>query len=170
MAGPCRAVLFDWRGTLFHNEDDAEWIRASAASTVRALTTDEVKACVAMLSAAAEHPEVVAARQTTDCSAELHRAAVLLELRLAGFDDALAEAICDRDGDLSATVPYPDAHAVLERLKTRGVRIGIVNDIHYPLRPHFEHYGLAPFVDSYILSFEHGVQKPDPGLFQITLE
>ena len=83
MAGPCRAVLFDWRGTLFHNEDDAEWIRASAASTVRALTTDEVKACVAMLSAAAEHPEVVAARQTADCSAELHRAAVLLELRLA---------------------------------------------------------------------------------------
>jgi phosphoglycolate phosphatase-like HAD superfamily hydrolase len=133
MAGPFRGVLFDWRGTLFHDEDDAE-CSASAASTGRALTTDEVKACVSMLSAAAEHPEVVAARQTGDCSAELHRAAVLLELRLAGFDDALAEAICDRDGDLSATVPYPDAGAVLERLKTRGVPIGIVSDIHYPLR------------------------------------
>ena len=67
-------------------------------------------------------------------------------------------------------MPYPDARAVLERLKTRGVRIGIVSDIHYPLRPDFEHYGLASFVDSYTLSFEHGVQKPDPGLFQITLE
>jgi len=58
---------------------------------------------------------------------------------------------------------------VLERLKKRGVRIGIVSDFHYPLRPHFEHDGLASFVDSYTLSFEH-MQKPDPGLFQITLE
>jgi hypothetical protein len=31
MAGPFRAVLFDWRGTLFHDEDDAEWIRAKAS-------------------------------------------------------------------------------------------------------------------------------------------
>src|SRR5438067_11531524 len=141
---------------------------ASAASTGRALTTDEVKACVAMLSAAAEHPEVVAARQTADCSAELHRAAVLLELRLAGFDDTLAEAICDR-ALTSARRCRLQMRAVLERLKTRGVRIGIVSDIHYPLRPHLEHYGLASFVDRYTLSFEHGVQKPDPGLFQITL-
>ena len=49
-----------------------------------------MNARVEMLGAAAEHPQVVLARQTADCSAELHRAAVLLELRLAGFDDALA--------------------------------------------------------------------------------
>jgi putative hydrolase of the HAD superfamily len=169
-SGPFRAVLFDWRGTLFHDEDDAQWIGASAAPIGRALPADDVNALVAMLGAAGEHPDVVAARPDADCSAELHRAAVLLELRLAGFDDALAEAICDRDGDLSATVPYPDAGAVLERLKTRGVRIGIVSDVHYSLRPHFEHHGLASFVDSYTLSFEHGVQKPDRRLFQIALE
>jgi len=50
------------------------------------------------------------------------------------------------------------------------VRVGIVSDIHYPLRPHFDHYGLGTFVDSYTLSFEHGVQKPHPHLFQIALE
>lgn len=116
------------------------------------------------------HPQVVAARQTADCSAELHRAAVLLELRLAGFDDALATAICDRDGDLSATVPYSDTPAVLERLKSCGLRAGVMSDIHYALRPHFDHYGLGPFVDSYTLSFEHGVQKPHARLFQIALE
>src|SRR5438309_1402704 len=111
MAGPFRAVQFDWRGTLFPDEDDAEWIRATAASIGRALTTDEVKDCVAMLSVTAEHPEVVAARQIADCSAELHRAAVLLELRLAGFDDTLAEAICDRAVTSARWCPYPDAHA-----------------------------------------------------------
>jgi HAD superfamily hydrolase (TIGR01549 family) len=50
------------------------------------------------------------------------------------------------------------------------VRIGIISDIHYHLAPHFDHYGLGQFVDSYTLSFEHGVQKPDPRLFQIALE
>ena len=50
------------------------------------------------------------------------------------------------------------------------MRVGVVSDIHYPLRPHFDHYGLGTFVDSYTLSFEHGVQKPHPRLFQIALE
>jgi hypothetical protein len=83
MPGAFHAVLFDWRGTLFHDEDDAAWIRASAASIGQTLTTHEVHARVEMLGAAAEHPQVVASRQTADCSAELHRAAALLELRLA---------------------------------------------------------------------------------------
>src|SRR5919197_4093622 len=50
------------------------------------------------------------------------------------------------------------------------MRTGIVSDIRYQLAPHFDHYGLAQFVDSYTLSFEHGVQKPHPRLFEITLE
>jgi putative hydrolase of the HAD superfamily len=94
----------------------------------------------------------------------------LLERRLAGFDDQLAQACHDRDGHLGASMPYPDTAAVLKRLKVCGMRIGIVSDIHYHLAPHFDHYGLRQFVDSYTLSSEHGVQKPDPRLFQIALE
>src|SRR5207253_1101727 len=119
---------------------------------------------------ASEHPEFVAAHQTADCSAALHRAAVLLELRLAGFDSELALACHDRDGQLGASMPYPDTTAVLKRLKVCGMRIGIVSDIHYHLAPHFDRYDLGQFVDSYTLSFERGVQKPDPRLFQIALE
>jgi hypothetical protein len=51
-----RAVLFDWRGTLFHDEDEAAWIRASAASIGRTLTSEELKALIDGLPAAAEHP------------------------------------------------------------------------------------------------------------------
>ena len=51
MPGAFRAVLFDWRGTLFHDEDDAAWIRASAASISQTLTTHEVDAHVEMLGA-----------------------------------------------------------------------------------------------------------------------
>jgi FMN phosphatase YigB (HAD superfamily) len=170
MSRALRAVLFDWRNTLFHDEDEADWIRASAAFVGRTLTSGEVDALVEMLPAAAEHPDVVAAHRTADCSADLHRAAVVLELGHAGFDHDLAEACHDSDGHLGASIPYPDTAAVLKSLKACGMRIGIVSDIHYQLAPHFHHYGLEEFVDSYTLSFEHGVQKPDSRLFKIALE
>jgi FMN phosphatase YigB (HAD superfamily) len=94
----------------------------------------------------------------------------LLELRLAGIDDELALAICERDGDVAATMPYPDTPRVLGDMKSRGMRIGRISDIHYDIRRHFVHHGLEHLVDSYTLSFEHGVQKPDPRLFQIALQ
>ena len=34
----------------------------------------------------------------------------------------------------------------------------------------FDHYGLGQFIDSYTLSFEHGIQKPNPRLFEFALE
>lgn len=165
-----RAVLFDWRGTLFHDEDEADFIRASAASIGRTLTSAEVDALVDRLPAAAEHPEVITAHGTADCSPDLHRAAVLLELGLAGFDHDLALACHDRDGNPSASMPYPDTANVLKTLKAGGVRIGVISDIHYHLPPLFEHHGLGRVIDSYTLSFEHGIQKPDPRLFQLALE
>ncbi len=170
MSSAFRAALFDWRGTLFHDEDEADWIRASAASVGRTLTSGEVNALVEQLPSAAERPEVIAAHRTADRSPDLHKAAVVLELGLAGFDDALARACHDRDGHLGASMPYPDTAAVLKRLKACGMRIGIVSDIHYHLAPHFHHYDLDEFVDSYTLSFEHEVQKPSPRLFEIALE
>jgi FMN phosphatase YigB (HAD superfamily) len=171
MSRAFRAVLFDWRGTLFHDEDEADFIRASEVSIGRTLTSAEVNALVERLPATAEHPEVIAAR-IADCSPDLHRAAVLLELGLAGFypDHDLTLACNDRDGDLSASMPYPDTAEVLHRLKARGVRIGVVSDIHYHLAPVFEYYGLGQFIDSYTPSFEHGIQKPNPRLFELALE
>jgi FMN phosphatase YigB (HAD superfamily) len=92
---------------------------------------------------------------------------VLLELGLAGSDTEVALACHDRDVNLSASMPYADTPSVLKTLKSCGVRIGIIRNIHYDLAGHFDHHGLAQFVDSYTLSFEHGVQKPHPRLFEI---
>jgi hypothetical protein len=110
MPSAFRPVLFDWRGTLFRDEGDAAWIRASAAAIGQTLNTHEVNARVEMLGAAAEHPQVVAACQSADCSAELHRAAVLLELRLAGFDDALASESRRCGSAASPIVLWPVTH------------------------------------------------------------
>jgi hypothetical protein len=34
-SSPIRGILFDWRGMLFHDEEDVDWIRATAASIGR---------------------------------------------------------------------------------------------------------------------------------------
>jgi len=54
MSAEFRAVLFDWRGTLFHDEDDADWTRASAASIGRTLSPQQANALSFMIGAAAE--------------------------------------------------------------------------------------------------------------------
>src|SRR5207249_2331535 len=97
---PYKAVLFDWRGTLFRDESDEDWLRASAASLGRELNGDNAAQLVRALEAYDSHPDVVSARQRADCSAELHRECTLLHLRLAGFDDELALAVWQRDGNL----------------------------------------------------------------------
>ena len=59
---------------------------------------------------------------------------------------------------------------VLEALRTRGVKIAVVSDIHFDLRPEFEAAGLDACVGSYVLSFEQGFQKPDRRMFQIAID
>lgn len=164
------AVLFDWRVTLFHDESDEDWLRASAASIGRILSDEQTRDLTHRLGQSARHPEVVKGRLQADCSRELHEATALLELRLAGFDDELALAVYKRDGDLTATMPYPDAADVLRTLRAHDVRVGVVSDIHYDLRPHFAAHDLADCVDTFTLSFQLGCQKPDPRLFEIAVK
>jgi FMN phosphatase YigB (HAD superfamily) len=45
-----------------------------------------------------------------------------------------------------------------------------VSDIHFDLRSEFAAAGLDAFIDSYVLSFEHGVQKPDEQIFRIAAD
>ena len=51
MAGAIDAVLFDFRGTLFDDEDDTSWIRNSAASIGRSLGDDEIAEIIATTAA-----------------------------------------------------------------------------------------------------------------------
>jgi len=165
-----KAVLFDWRGTLFHDESDEDWFRASAASIGRTLSDAEVAGFARALAASESHPDIVAARRGADCSVELRTAATLLQLRVAGFDDELALAVLERDGNLAASFPYPDTAEVLRALKANGARVAVLSDIHYDVRPHFEAHRIADCIDAYVLSYQHGCQKPDPRMFLLALE
>jgi FMN phosphatase YigB (HAD superfamily) len=147
-SSPVCGVLFDWRGTLFHNEEDVDWIRASAASIGRDLSVAQAMELIALVGMTSQHPDVIAARRRADCSVDLNRAATLLELRLAGCDDDLALAMWQRDGSPGVSLPYTDVPEVMAELKTCGMRTGVVSDIHHDLRPIFERCGLGHLVDA----------------------
>ncbi len=61
---------------------------------------------------------------------------------------------------------FPESLDVLECLKEKGLRIGLISNISSSYRRTFFDLGLAERVDEYILSCDVGVKKPDPKIYQ----
>ncbi|MFB0614934.1 HAD family hydrolase [Streptomyces sp. AGS-58] len=175
------AVLFDFSGTLFRVEPAESWLRAVLAESGRVLPGPQLARTARALEAAGALPggappvevpadlaDVWAAR---DRSAELHRAAYTgLSRRVPLPDPELHDALYERHMSPAAWSPYPDAAKVLRTLRERGTGVGIVSNIGWDPRPVFREHGLDTYVDAYVLSYEHGVQKPDPRLFSVACE
>ncbi|MFH8787840.1 HAD family hydrolase [Streptomyces roseoverticillatus] len=171
-----KGVLFDFSGTLFRVESAVSWLTAALERTgVRMGETEAAGAARRLEEAGAlpggAHPgsvpphltEVWAAR---DRSAEEHRAAytgLAREVPLPRTE--VYDALYERHKEPAAWRPYADACGVLGELRRRGVRTAVVSNVGWDLRPVFRAHGLDTWVDAYVLSFEHGVQKPDPQLF-----
>jgi HAD superfamily hydrolase (TIGR01509 family) len=60
---------------------------------------------------------------------------------------------------------FPDTVPTLKGLRERGLRIGIVSDTGFDLRPAMDLLGLTPFVDSVVMSYQYGVCKPAVTVF-----
>ncbi|WP_091643497.1 HAD family hydrolase [Micromonospora pallida] len=87
----------------------------------------------------------------------------------AGLDAELAEQLYDFDAHAPNRPLYPDVLDVLRRLRAARIRLVVLSDIHLDLRPLLAYHGAADLLDGYVLSCEHGLQKPDPRLFLIGL-
>ncbi|RRR74548.1 HAD family hydrolase [Streptomyces sp. RP5T] len=172
------AVLFDFSGTLFRIESTESWLRTvldeaglPLPETELARAARELEHVGALPGGAAPRvpmpDELAAVWGVRDESAELHRAAYTGLSRLVTLPDPdLHDALYDRHMLPAAWQPYPDAAEVLRALRERGIKVGVVSNIGWDLRPVFRAHGLDPFVDAYVLSYEHGIQKPDPRLFE----
>ncbi|WUS95656.1 HAD-IA family hydrolase [Streptomyces sp. NBC_00708] len=173
---PIKGALFDFSGTLFRIESVRSWLAATLAE--RGVSVDEpnFERYAAELEAYGALPGGPNPQQMPDGladgwahrdeSAELHRAVYTgLARQVALPDPGLYDALYDRHLTPDAWRPYPDAAEVLAGLSEAGVPVGIVSNIGWDLRPVFRAHGLDRYVDAYVLSFEHGVQKPDARLF-----
>jgi HAD superfamily hydrolase (TIGR01509 family) len=155
-------ALFDWRGTLAHAPPPRWWAERALESTARSPAEDALETVEAALREAGALPGI-------DASSAVHRRETLAVFRRHGLDADLAEALYALDADPANHPLYPDAAPVLRELGGRGVAIAVVSDFHVDLRPMLVANGVADLVDACVVSFEHGVQKPDPRIFGIAL-
>jgi HAD superfamily hydrolase (TIGR01509 family) len=168
--GDVEAALLDWRGTLVADFPDSWWLERAHHVLGRRLLPDEIDQMAASLERAAMEADIERGFLTEDCSAELHREHNLKWFERAGLDEDLATALYELDFDSAHHPFYLDVPFFLEGLRERGAAVAVVSDIHFDLRPEFKKAGLDRCVDAFVLSFEHGVQKPDQEMFQLALD
>ena len=167
------AVLFDWGDTLVHWEWDLELLEAGHTAGLRAIGREPL-------------PELTV-RFTELVLPLLDAPGVLEEVGYAGL---VARLLADSgiDGDESQVARFIEAehavaesatqlasttHALLESLRERGLKVGIVSNAFDPpalLHRDLERLGVAERIDVAVFSSEAGVRKPHPAIFQRALD
>ncbi|MDF6022646.1 HAD-IA family hydrolase [Streptomyces sp. JH34] len=172
-----KGVLFDFSGTLFRIEPVDAWLRAVLDARGTVVEQADFSQYARRLTAAGALPGGPAPERVPpsladvwaerDSGAGQHRAAYTgLAREVALPDPGLYDALYERHMSPAAWQPYPDAAEVLRSLRRDGVAVGVLSNIGWDLRPVFRAHGLDELIDTYVLSYEHGVQKPDPRLFR----
>jgi HAD superfamily hydrolase (TIGR01493 family) len=169
-----RAVLFDYSGTLFRLEEEDSWftgiqvderevdghvqaelMRRLTAPTGRSVDMDD---------------EQYRNWINRDLEPHLHREAYLHVLRESGVAEHHARELYDRLIDPASWTPYPDTAAVLTGLKRQGLRIAVVSNIAFDVRPAFAALGVLGDIDEVVLSYEVGAVKPNAEIFATALD
>lgn len=167
------AVLFDWGDTLMRWEwDDAlveDGHRAGLAAIGRepsdALSARFREAYLPLLYAAGVLEEVEYPGLVRQLLAE--NGIEVSDAELDAFLEAEHDA-WERARSLGATT-----HALLESLRERGLKLGLVSNAVDPpwlLHRDLERLGVAERLDAAVFSSEVGRRKPDPAIFERALE
>lgn len=163
-----RALLFDAGGTLIHPDGRRVCSAAGIPFRVEVFRNAEAAAVGAVRAWIDEHP------QSTDAE------------RLSPFLDAMLEALGVEEGAerLEAarrvvaehraenlwSAPADGAEEVLEALKARGYRLGVISNADGRVRALLESAGLCGFLELVVDSAEAGLEKPDSRIFLLATE
>lgn len=167
------AVLFDAGDTLIRLSGSGETLLHRAAA---ALGVDELDVAAAatvwqrVLDRSSTAEELAKGR---DLSNSRHRevwralyADAGCEQLAPGLSDELYALTVDADSWES----FPDTLPTLRAVRDRGLRVGIVSDTGFDLRPAMDSLGLSPFLDTVVMSYETGVCKPASTVFLTACE
>ncbi|GIF03253.1 HAD family hydrolase [Actinoplanes siamensis] len=169
------AVLFDFHGTLAQVEDPVTWVVAAAAACGAELGLAKATILADRLVTAGRAggplphrvpPHLAEHWADRDLYERSHRAAYTGLASTVHTDvEGLADALYDRLLVPEGWLPYPDTEPTLRRLHEAGIKVAVVSNIGFDIRPHFAHWGLSGLVDAFALSYEVGRAKPDPAIF-----
>ena len=163
------SVIFDWRGTLVTTLSWQAWVEAALRMIGRGHSPAHVDEVLGALHAV-DPGEARLDAPGVDCDAALHRKTYFGVFADAGFDQDLSEALYEVESDHRHNHFATDAAETLRQLRGDGVRVAVLSDVHFDIRPAFAEAGMEGLVDTFVLSFEQGVQKPDPAMFAAALE
>ncbi|MGW1894059.1 HAD family hydrolase [Streptomyces sp. NPDC002004] len=165
---PLQAVLFDFSNTLFQMISLETWLRRVGRASGRLTLLEEHGAEAEIshqLRTAFRLPSVVALQQGRDLSPERHRQAMRGWWQRVDFLRGAEETAYQELTAPDAWTPYTDTEPTLRALRARGLRVAIVSDFAWDLRTHLVHHGVDTLIDSCVISYEQGREKPDPHLF-----
>src|SRR5579862_13390 len=164
------AVLFDWGGTLMRFTWDDELLAAGHRAGLAALGRESETAEFSARFARETLPRLLEPGAAT----RLDYAAELRVLLGALTDDELDRFV---DAEHAAWAPARalahDAHALLESLRARGLRLAVVANT-WPepprvVRRELSELGIEARVDAVVLSGDVGVRRPEQAIFEIAL-
>jgi len=163
------AVLFDNGDTLFHKPFAPPAIVSLAGElgvTVDPDAAHDAWDSVKRMKRSIDDTDLVVGRNR---SADGHRRYYLrCYAPLDGLCPGLAEVFYrEFKTSASSMIPYPDTRATLEAIHRAGIAIGIVSNTGWNIRAGYERAGLGDLVDCFVLSYEHGMAKPETGLFAL---
>jgi putative hydrolase of the HAD superfamily len=162
------AVLFDAGDTLIRLSGSGEKLlhRAAATLGVDPLDPQEVAhVWRRVLDRSGTAEELAKGR---DLSNARHREVWIALYDAAGCErlaPGLSEELYALTVSAESWEAFPDTLPTLKALRDRGLRVGIVSDTGFDLRPAIDLLGLSPFLNTIVMSFEHGVCKPAATVF-----
>lgn len=171
-----KAVTFDWGDTLMRDEWNDDVARSGNAAGLAALgERDDLPDVEAIVTwwANPERPvwhqrredEIDVIALTRECFADL--GVQLTDDELLAYYEALHR-------DWAKTIALSQhAHALLEALRKRGLKLAVVSNVGTPgrlVRELLDAQGLTERVDAVVLSCEVGKRKPHPAIFERALE
>ena len=162
------AVLFDAGDTLIRLSGSGEKLLHRAAAGLGADPLDPAqveRVWRRVLDRSGTAEELAKGR---DLSSDRHRKVWTELYRAAGCEDlacGLSEALYELTVSAESWEAFPDTLPTLKALRDRGLRVGVVSDTGFDLRPAMDLLGLSPFVNTVVMSFEYGVCKPAATVF-----
>ena len=162
------AVLFDNGDTLFHKADRAPAIKRLAAGLGHEIDLPQAHeawlAVKAHKRALTDEALVYGRNRSSDGHRRYYSECY------APLDElvpGLAKSFYGRfKTNPESMIPYPDTAAALAALHDAGVGVGIVSNTGWNIREGYVRAGVDACIDSYVLSFEHGIAKPEPEIFE----